>query len=290
MEKLHVTSREHIRSRANAPTAQAFTRYAPFYDAEQQSNPLAHWTRARNVQVLARTFKPGERVLEIGCGTGEEALYLGSRGVEVLATDAAQGMIEVLRAKLASAGGAAATRVTTRVLAARDIGELAREFGVGSVSGAYSSFGPLNCEPDLRPVELALAELVRPGGKVVVSLLNRFCAWETLWHLARLQPRVAFRRWGGRAHATVRAAWGDERVPVYYWTPGTVEHLFQPHFATVRRTALTWALPPPYLARLVRDRPEMFRRMAHLEKRLASSWPFNSVGDHVVLEMVRKQE
>jgi SAM-dependent methyltransferase len=240
--------------------------------------------------VLARSFKPGERVLEIGCGTGEEALYLASRGVEVLATDAAEGLIEVLRAKLATTGGAAATRVTTRVIAARDIGELAREFGGGSFSGAYSSFGPLNCEPDLRPVASALAELVRPGGKVVISLLNRFCAWETLWHLARLQPRAAFRRWGGRAQATVRATSGDEKVTVYYWTPGMVEHLFQPHFATVRRTALTWALPPPYLARLVRRRPGLFRRVGPLERRLASRWPFNSVGDHVLLEMVRKHE
>lgn len=270
-------------------TARAFTRYAPLYDAEQKVNSLARWTRARNLQVLARAFRPGDRVLEIGCGTGEEALFLASRGVSVLATDAAEGMIDIVRGKLLAAGGSdEAGGVTTRVVAARDIGSLVGEYGRASFSGAYSSFGPLNCEPDLRPVVGALAELVRPRGKVVISLLNRFCAWETAWHLARLKPGAAFRRWGGYAEATVRASWGDERVPVYYWTPGEVERLFRPAFTPVRRMALTWALPPPYLERLVKYTPSIFRLLERIERRSASKWPLNSIGDHVLLETVRK--
>ncbi|MDQ3707129.1 MAG: methyltransferase domain-containing protein [Chloroflexota bacterium] len=270
--------------------AQAFTRYAPYYDAEQHGNAITRWTRARSLQVLRRTFRPGDMVLEIGCGTGEEALYLAARGVEVLATDAAEGMIEVVRAKIAAtqASRDSAIRVIPRVLAAREIGRLVAEYGQSSFAGAYSSFGPLNCEPDLRPIASAFAELIQPTGKVVISLLNRYCAWETIWHLAKLQPRVAFRRWGGYAEATVRSEWGEQRIPVYYWTPGAVERLFSPYFVTTRRTALTWALPPPYLERLVKGRPGLFRLLARLELRLAHFWPLNSLGDHVVLEMSRK--
>lgn len=242
------------------------------------------------MQVLARTFGPGDKVLEIGCGTGTEALYLASRGVEVLATDAAEGMIEVVRGKLATfdADDRRARNVTTRVLPARKIGQLTDEFGSSSFSGAYSSFGPLNCEADLRPIASALANLVQPGGRVVISLLNRFCAWETFWHLAKLQPHDAFRRWGGRAQATVRASWGDQRIPVYYWTPGAVERIFRPHFLTVCRMALTWALPPPYLSRLVERRPSLFRLLERLERSLASHRLFSSIGDHYLLVMVRK--
>jgi SAM-dependent methyltransferase len=269
-------------------TAEAFTRYAPHYDAEQHSNPLARWTRLRSLQVLRRNFKPGDRVLEIGCGTGEEALYLAHRGVEVLATDAAEGMVEVVSEKLAVLERQGMSlRVTPQVMAAHEIGRLVAEFGRASFTGAYSSFGPLNCEPELRPVVSALAELVRPGGKVVVSMLNRFCAWETLWHFLRLRPRTAFRRWGGRAEATVRASWGDLRIPVYYWTPQRVERLFAPAFVTTRRLALTWALPPPYLERLVRDKPGLFGALERAELTLAPLWPFSAMGDHFLLEMVR---
>ncbi|MDQ5825636.1 MAG: class I SAM-dependent methyltransferase [Chloroflexota bacterium] len=272
--------------------ADAFTSYAPYYDAEQQGNAIARWTRAKSLQVLRRTFRPGDRVLEIGCGTGEEALYLASKGVEVVATDAAEGMIEVVRAKIAAQGTARGStkRVTARVLAAREIGSFVAEYGSSSFAGAYSSFGPLNCEPDLRPVASALADLVQPSGKVVISLLNRYCAWETIWHLAKLQPGIAFRRWGGHAEATVRAEWGDRRIPVYYWTPGAVQCWFSPYFVTTRRTALTWALPPPYLERLLKGRPGLFRLLAKLERRLAHYWPLNALGDHVVFEMMRKSE
>lgn len=289
MEKIKSARPRARREAEDTRTARAFTRYAPLYDAEQQANSLARWTRARNLQVLAGAFRPGDRVLEIGCGTGEEALFLASRGVSVLATDAAEGMIDIVRGKLLVASGTGDVgRVTTRVVAARDIGDLVGEYGPASFSGAYSSFGPLNCEPDLRPVVGALAELVRPGGKVVISLLNRFCAWEMAWHLARLKPSTAFRRWGGYAEATVRASWGDEKVPVYYWAPGEVERLFRPDFTPLRRVALTWALPPPYLERLVKHTPGIFRLLERIERRSASKWPFNSIGDHVLLEMVRK--
>ena len=43
----------------------------------------------------------------------------------------------------------------------------------------------------------SLAALVRPGGRVAICLLGRFCAWETLYYAVRLQFRKAFRRWRG---------------------------------------------------------------------------------------------
>jgi cyclopropane fatty-acyl-phospholipid synthase-like methyltransferase len=45
------------------------------------------WMRRENVTLLEDTFPRGSRLLEIGCGTGDEALYLARRGRIVLATD-----------------------------------------------------------------------------------------------------------------------------------------------------------------------------------------------------------
>jgi ubiquinone/menaquinone biosynthesis C-methylase UbiE len=39
---------------------------------------------------LKKTFRPGERVLEINCGTGEDALFLSKMGVSVHACDASK--------------------------------------------------------------------------------------------------------------------------------------------------------------------------------------------------------
>ena len=269
--------------------ARAFSRAAALYDAEHAANPLARWTRRRSLAALECAFAPDARLLELGCGAGAEALHLAARGASVVATDAAPGMVAALAAKLASGGVAAglAGRVTPLVLPAARAGELAGRYGPAAFDGAYSSFGPLNCEPDLAPVAAGLAALVRPGGGLVLSLINRFCLWETAWYLRAGQPGRAFRRWPGRATATVRAAWHDERIPVFYWTPGEVVAAFRPHFRATRRIGLPWLLPPQYLDGLVPRAPRLFRRLARWDRRLAGAWPCYAIGDHVLITLVR---
>jgi SAM-dependent methyltransferase len=269
--------------------ARAFSRAAALYDAEHAANPLARWTRRRSLAALERAFAADARLLELGCGAGAEALHLAARGASIVATDAAPGMVAALAAKLAPGGGAAglAGRVTPLVLPAARVGELVARYGPAAFDGAYSSFGPLNCEPDLAPVAAGLAALVRPGGRLVLSLINRFCLWETAWYLRAGQPGRAFRRWPGHATATVRAAWQDERIPVFYWTPGAVEAAFRPHFRAVRRMGLPWLLPPQYLDGLVPRAPGLFRRLARWDRRLAAAWPCYAIGDHALITLVR---
>ncbi|HKP54300.1 MAG TPA: class I SAM-dependent methyltransferase [Chloroflexia bacterium] len=268
-------------------TAQAFNLSAPFYDADQAHNRVARWSRARSLQVLDRAFAPGDRLLELGCGTGEEAIHLARRSISVVATDAAPAMLDVLKAKLSHHEKSISEHITPILISAGKIGSLVERFGKQSFDGVYSSFGPLNCEPDLAPIAGALADLVRPGGRVVLSLINRYCLWETAWYLAAGQPRLAFRRWHGVSEATVRAEWQHERVTIFYWTPGHFERTFGLYFRTTRHMALPWLLPPQYLDGLVRNRPRLFKRMARIDRRLSNRWPFYALGDHFLLEMVR---
>ena len=279
-------------SEQHAATARAFSLAAPLYDIEHAANPVARWTRARSIAALDDAFRSGDTLLEIGCGTGAEAIHLASRGISIVATDAAPAMVAQLEAKLKAGGPTAhlAARITPVVLPAAELGRLNAGFGRARFDGAYSSFGPLNCEPDLGPVVEALAQLVKPGGKVVVSLINRFCLWETAWYLGARQPGKAFRRWAGRSEATVRSAWQDERITIYYWAPGQVERAFAPYFRPVRRMALPWLVPPQYLDHLVSRFPGLFRRIARLDRRLAGYWPFYTIGDHFLVEFVRACE
>lgn len=270
-------------------SAEAFSRSAPLYESDEEINPLARWTRRRSLAALDAAFSPGQRVVEIGCGTGIEAIHLARRGVFVVATDAAPGMIAALSAKVAAGGPAhdVAGRIEPVLLPASRIGDLLERYGPASFDGAFSSMGPLNCEPSLEPVAEALARLVRPGGRLVFGILNRYCLWETAWYLRALQPRIAFRRWGGRAEATSRPAWQEEKFTCYYWNRSTIERAFRPYFRVSLREGLPWFLPPLYLDGLVRRAPRLFRRIARIDRRFASRWPAYDIGDHLLIRFER---
>src|SRR5439155_19234135 len=125
------------------------------------------------------------------------------------------------------------------VLPADQLGVLLEEHGAASFDGAYSSLGPLNCTSDLAAVAQTVAMLIKPGGKLAISILNKYCLWETAWYLANLKPRVAFRRWSGHAQGT--ALPGGASMPVYYWPVAEVDSISKPYFYIDSRRALPWA-------------------------------------------------
>src|SRR5687768_8117719 len=266
-----------------------FSRYAPLYDAEERRNPVARWTRARNIAHLKAVFSPGAFLLEIGCGTGTEAMALARAGRSIIATDDAPGMIEQVRLKVAAESGAdAIPRVQPILLPAARLHELTASYGHMGFDGVYSSFGPLNCEPDLPRVFDSIAALVRPGGMVVISLLGRYCLWETAWHLAHGDGHRAFRRWSGIAQGTVQAEWAADTIEVHYWSSAEINSIFERSFKLVERASLPWILPPQYLGGIFRGRSRLFKLLASVERITAQCFPANLVGDHIRYTFIRK--
>ncbi len=156
--------------------------------------------------------------------------------------------------------------------------------------GAYSNFGPLNCEPELGRVARDLAEMLPPGAAFLCSVMNRWCAWEIGWGLLRLRPREATRRLGrGWVAAAMSAGPGEapSRLPVRYFTPREFARAFRPSFCLETCLGYPTLLPPPYLAgRFTRA----ISRLGGLERRVAG-WPgFRSLGDHFLLVLRRTGE
>jgi len=242
------------------------------------------YMRAVSLQTLKATFVPGQHVLELGCGTGEEAIALGRAGVKVLATDISAQMLDVAQAKVVAAG--LERVVQTRHLAAGEIGVLVDEMGAGALAGAYSSFGALNGEPDLTVIATTLATLIRPGGRLVVSVMTRVYPFEVLWFLGHGRPREALRRWGGSTLAHVSPLL-PVRVRTWYWSLRAFTRAF-PAFRRVSCRGLPLLLPPPYAAHLWTRFPAWMGRLERWEEQLARRRLLCGLGDHflIVLERV----
>ncbi|MGD8472877.1 MAG: class I SAM-dependent methyltransferase [Anaerolineae bacterium] len=265
--------------------AQAFDRAAGTYDELYQRNSIMAWMRAESLATLRAGFAPGGHLLELGCGTGEEALALSQLGYQVVATDVSPMMIEKARAK---AQAIRAPGVTWQALPAGQLAELTVDYGLGAFDGAYSSFGALNCEPELGSVAVALFDLLRPGAVLICSVMNRWCMWEMLWALLHMQPRTAFRRLArGWVAAGLAGADGRLAVRTRYYGPRGFVRAMEPYFKQIAVRGLPVFLPPPYLDHLPAQYPDLLARLEALERQFGSRFPFYSLGDHFLVTMVR---
>src|SRR6185369_17947126 len=136
----------------------AFDEMAGTYDATFTDTQVGRALREIVWSRLEQTFLPPKRILELGCGTGEDALRLARSGVQVVATDPSAGMIQVARAK--AAAGNCAQRIEFRCLGMQEI----RSFAPGEMfDGVLSNFGAVNCVPNLQALVADVAGRLRPG-------------------------------------------------------------------------------------------------------------------------------
>jgi SAM-dependent methyltransferase len=248
--------------------AAAFDQLAARYDELWTHSAVGRAQREAVWRSIGALFRPGDRVLDLGCGTGEDAVRIERMGAHVTAIDASPQMVAVTRQRLRGVGAC-------DVLALED---LARLIPSEKFDGALANFGVLNCVGDVRSVAAELARLVRPGGRVALCVMSRFCLWETAWHLLRGEPGKAFRRLR-RGPAMTSLGF-----PVFYPPSAELAAAFAPEFQRTRTRGIGVFVPPSYV-----KAPSAFCAALVGLDRLFAGWPLlRAMGDHCLLTFIRK--
>ena len=143
---------------------QVADRYDDLLDRDAWMRRLI-WRRYRHA------FRPGDRVLDLGCGTGIDSLYLVRLGMRVTAVDASREMLQRLRHKLDRRGR---DRIEVRQ---GDLNRL-QDFDSASYAGIVSSFSALNTVHDWAAWGEQAHRVLRPGGRLIVHALNSGDIWE----------------------------------------------------------------------------------------------------------------
>ena len=170
----------------------AFDGVADHYDQHIFGNPMNVWLRNVSVGLMMRHFTPGSVVLEIGCGTGTETLSLARHGVTVIAVDVSNRMLEILRGKAGMMG--LSNRVIPVHCRPADISSRVHALRFDKLDGAYSTYGAINTEPRLAELISAVHGLLKDGAPFLVGVWNKYCLYEMLGYLIRLNPTMSFSR------------------------------------------------------------------------------------------------
>jgi SAM-dependent methyltransferase len=232
------------------PAVRAFDETAPRFDERFGEWRSVAAQRDAVRRYLLGAFPPGARLLELGGGTGEDALFMLERGFRVALTDGSPRMVAGARAKLAQAGYPEAS--VEQVVLERLDGFVARARSLGLVpfDGVYSNFAALNCVADLGALARPLARLLRPGGRCALVIFGRASPGEVLVELLRGRPRAALRRF---RRGSSRARIGRERFEVWYPSARDVERALGPWFTPRARRGIGILVPPsaaePFVSR-----------------------------------------
>jgi SAM-dependent methyltransferase len=253
----------------------AFDSVAANYDGPRGNNLLVQRMRRMTWDTVRDEFPPGSRLLDLGCGTGLDAVEFARRGYRVTAIDWSPRMVERTRALAAQV--TTHPRVDVRHVGIHQLDRIEGEF-----DGIYSNMGPLNCVPDLRAAVAECARLLRPGGKLVFSVIGRVCPWE----IGHYVLRGRFRRAAVRAARGVTPV-GMNRHTIWtrYYLPREFYRAFAAHFSLCGYRALGLFMPPPYLLDYYRRHRRWCDWLGRLDDRLGGLPLLRSMGDHFLIVM-----
>jgi SAM-dependent methyltransferase len=261
------------------PAALAFDAAAPGFDQRFGEWQSVEAQRRAVRRALCEVFPNGGRILELGGGTGEDALWLAARGFELLLTDPAPAMVALSAQKLAP------VRSRAELLAAEDIEEFAvSHFARGGVPfhGAFSNFAPLNCVDDLSPVARGLARLLKPKSAAMLVLFGNMAPGEIVTELLRGRVHQAFRRF---RRGEVPARVGRMDFAIRYHRAAALREAMHPWFRLVRRVGIGIFVPPSAAEPWISRHPRFLGLLEKLDR--LSSRRLALLGDHILYHFER---
>ncbi len=255
-----------------------FDEMAASYDSMFSLTRTGKEQRERVRHYLTSLVRPGMKILEINCGTGEDAFFLAGLGCDVTATDGSEEMIRQCLEKQSSVYPG--SKVLFKKLEFHDLMTF-RE--TSKFDMIFSNFSGLNClgPGGLSDLSRVLGSMLGPEGKFVVVMFGSKCAWEWIYMILKGKFREAGRR--KRTGPVVFKYQGKEQ-PVWYYSPGRLRKTIGDNFLIADLKPVGLFLPPTYLDNYFRTKNRVLSTLSKMERWVANSSVLSDWADHFFAE------
>lgn len=255
---------------------QVFSAASEIYDRKVLSNFINVNIRNRELQILYRYSSNAKNILEIGCGTGEEAKrFIQKTGKSLQCIDISSGMVAFSTAKIEKAG--LTKKFNARRLEAHNLKTLNKKFDM-----VYSFNGAFNTEPDISGLVSSLETSTASGSVLVFSIRNKKCLGESIiYTLIGRRPELKYRR-----SDTVEVEVVGQKILSRYYSRKEIIGLFSGKFK-MRAVYGLGIVIPPYLAEKIRS--GFLKTLISKMDLFLSSMPiFRTLGDETAYVMERR--
>lgn len=256
-----------------------FDEAAATYDTTFTHTVIGQLQRALVYKHLDPLVSDGhiDTILEVNCGTGEDAIWLANKNFKVTATDISARMIATAKAKETA-------RDITFLQA--DINDLSVYFPDEKFDLIFSNFGGLNCLSEIQ-MELFFrnaSQLLTEKGKLVLVIMPRNTLWEQGYFLIKGKFNSIFRR----KQASVIANVDGEKVLTYYYNPKETLTLADYYFDLKQQHPIGFFVPPSYMEPFFKTRPRFIAMLNALENKITNHRFLAKYADHYLIAFEKK--
>lgn len=258
-----------------------FDHIASKYDSDFTQTAIGQMQRKQVWDYLEKITLElsGLEILELNCGTGEDAILFSERGFNILATDVSAEMLKMTQLKAQQYS--LQHRISSHYLDLDNVDEFVfnKKFDL-----IFSNFGGLNC---IRPESFErllnkLPSLLLPGGRFVGVIMPKLCLWESLYFLVKMKFKQAFRRLSENG---VIANLQGATVRTWYYSPRQLQKWSRQYFKPVAVKPIGIALPPSYLEGFFSKRKRLLALLNATEKKLNRIGLLSNCADHYIIDL-----
>ncbi len=268
------------------PSHSRFDAAAIDYDTDFTYSEIGKMQRACVYTFLEKNILSATpiSILEINCGTGEDAIWLANKGNLVVATDGSSNMIEVARKKIPvlNMGSVSFEQAA--------FSELKSKYKHKKFDLLFSNFGGLNCvsEMELKNLFYDFSNMLSPNGKLVLVIMGRKCLWERFYFLLKGKNQSAFRR---SSRTAVPAHLGQNVMQAtYYYSPTEIKKMIPNTLLYKTSKPIGIAIPPSYLEPFFKTK-KTFLKLLEAKEKLLNNFSFlSNYADHYLIYFEKKGE
>ena len=264
----------------NQVSLQAFDLYATAYD-EHFTHSLIGKAQRDRVYKWLNPYLDQRRgpLLELNCGTGEDAVYISKKGIDVTACDISNGMIRVASQK---------DKDQKIRFIESSIQNIDTHIDQQKFTYVFSDFGGLNClnEKEFHDLSRQCLSWLNPGGYFIAVIMGRKCWWERFFYTWKGEKEKARRRtaWDG-----VDTVIGESHFKTWYYAPHEIQNIFGDDYRLIEHRPIGLFVPPSYLEEWIVKRPGLFKCLSFLERIFGNWSSLCNYADHYLIVLQKKQ-
>ena len=258
-----------------------FDHIATSYDVTFTNSVIGQLQRKRVWRYLEEITPElnGLEILELNCGTGEDAILFGDRGFNIVATDVSEEMLRVTQQKVQQYS--LQNKISSHYL---DLDAFDETIFNKKFDLVFSNFGGINCiKPEaLQKLLKKIPYILEPGGRFVAVIMPKYCLWETFYFLLKFQFNNAFRRW---TNDEVIADLNGATLKTWYYQPRMIKKWAKASFTLVRKVPVGISVPPSYLEKFFSTRKRWLFWHYNMEKKLRGYSFLSAFADHFIIDL-----